>query len=103
LISLALMIGLLLVVGVRQLIRGAGGVWVPAGDVFLLFYVVAYPSGLVANGLLIAAVTKRPPEATLPRCALYGAVGIRSSAPRLRFLRHLAEQASTASSGRRPD
>lgn len=58
LISLALMIELVLVAGVRQLIRGAGGGWVPAGDVFLFFYVVAYPMGLVASGLLIAAATE---------------------------------------------
>src|ERR1700726_5022560 len=53
LISLALMIELLFVAGVRQLIRGAGGGWIPAGDVFLFFYVVAYPMGLVASGLLM--------------------------------------------------
>ena len=58
LISLALMIELLFVAGVRQLIRGTGGGWIPAGDVFLFFYVVAYPMGLVASGLLIAATTE---------------------------------------------
>jgi hypothetical protein len=58
LISLALMIELVLVVGVRELIRDAGGPWVSAGDVFLFFYVVAYPIGLVASGLLIAATTE---------------------------------------------
>jgi hypothetical protein len=58
LISLALMVELVLVVGVRDLIRGAGGAWASAGNVFLLFYVVAYPMGLVASGLLIAAATE---------------------------------------------
>jgi hypothetical protein len=58
LISLALMIELVLVVGVRDLIRGAGGAWASIGNLFLLFYVVAYPLGLVASGLLIAATTE---------------------------------------------
>lgn len=58
LISLALMIELVLVVGVRDLVRSAGGAWASIGNLFLLFYVVAYPMGLVASGLLIAAATE---------------------------------------------
>jgi hypothetical protein len=58
LISLALMMELVLVVGIRDLIRGSGGAWASMGSVFLLFYVVAYPMGLVASGLLIAAGTE---------------------------------------------
>jgi hypothetical protein len=58
LISLSLMIELVLVLGIRDVIRGAGGAWSSIGNLFLLFYVVAYPMGLVASGLLIAAVTE---------------------------------------------
>jgi hypothetical protein len=57
-ITLALMIELALVVGIRELLRQAGASWVPAANLFLLFYVVAYPLGLVASGLLIAATTE---------------------------------------------
>lgn len=58
LISLALMMELALVLGVRDLVRSAGGAWTSVGNLFLLFYVMAYPMGLVASGLLIAGVTE---------------------------------------------
>jgi hypothetical protein len=58
LISLSLMIELILVLGIRDLVRSAGAAWASVGDLFLLFYVVAYPIGLVASGLLIAATTE---------------------------------------------
>ncbi len=58
LISLALMIELVFVVGVRDVISSSGAAWASIGNLFLLFYVVAYPLGLVASGLLIAATTE---------------------------------------------
>jgi hypothetical protein len=58
LISLSLMIELVLILGIRDLIRSAGTAWAPIGNLFLLFYVVAYPIGLIASGLLIAATTE---------------------------------------------
>jgi hypothetical protein len=58
LISLSLMIELVLVLGIRDLIRSTGAAWAPVGNLFLLFYVVAYPVGLVATGPLIAATTE---------------------------------------------
>ncbi|GAC1473973.1 MAG: hypothetical protein PVSMB3_10140 [Candidatus Dormibacteraceae bacterium] len=57
-ISLALMLELVLVVGFRDLVRDKAADWSSAATLFLLFYVVAYPLGLVATGLLIAAATE---------------------------------------------
>ncbi len=57
-ISLALMLELVMVVGFRELVRGAAANWTSVGTLFLLCYVVAYPLGLMASGLLIAAVTE---------------------------------------------
>jgi hypothetical protein len=57
-ISLALMLELVLVVGVRELVRAGTADWTSVGTLFVLFYVVAYPLGLIATGLLIAAATE---------------------------------------------
>jgi len=54
----ALMLELVLVVGFRELVRGGAADWTSAGTLFVLFYVVAYPLGLVATGLLIAAANE---------------------------------------------
>ena len=61
-ISLALMIELVFVFGIRDLIQGAGAAWTSIGNLFLLFDVVAYPIGLIASGLLIAAATEASSE-----------------------------------------
>lgn len=57
-ISLSLMFELVMVIGVRDLIRSASAAWAPVGDLLLLAYVVAYPMGLVFGGLLIAAASE---------------------------------------------
>lgn len=57
-ISVALMLELVLVVGFRDLVRSGAADWTAAATLFVLFYVVAYPLGLVATGLLIAAATE---------------------------------------------
>jgi len=45
-------------VGIRDLIRSAGGAWVSIGDLAMLAYVVGLAVGFVGFGLLIAAVTE---------------------------------------------
>lgn len=57
-ISTALMLELVMVVGFRELVRRQAADWSSAGTLFVLFYVVAYPLGLIATGLLIAATTE---------------------------------------------
>jgi hypothetical protein len=57
-ISSALMLELVLVVGFRELVRAGAADWTSAGTLFVLFYVVAYPLGLAATGMLIAAATE---------------------------------------------
>ena len=57
-ISAALMLELVMVVGFREVVRTRTADWSSAGTLFVLFYVVAYPLGLIATGLLIAAATE---------------------------------------------